>query len=190
MYSWKELNPKAGATTTFAYWLLVEKKKLKDAKIDLDALSSWFSYHYDVEEQATSKKRVLSTSEYSKHFRPVSPITLAQEWTPYSLAIDALDAPLINKREETNFHPFTLAVFQSKFLGAWDPKIENEHEDHFAFLLRLAASLAEMNTGRIFLIGSPGWSYDSWKNKFKYMNPDTAICMNQAGYIYTDRIAK
>ena len=117
MYTWNELTQSDKVNTTFAYWLLVEKKKLKQEKIDLDDLSSWFSFHYDTEEQAMSKKHVLGTGIYTKHFRPISPITLAREWTPYDLAIQALGKPLFQKRKETNFHPFTLAVFKSKFLG-------------------------------------------------------------------------
>jgi hypothetical protein len=50
--------------------------------------------------------------------------------------------------------------------------------------------VALQEKGRILIVGSPGWWYAHWKNEVYMMNPDTALLMHEAGYLYSDRIAQ
>ena len=81
-----------------------------------------------------------------------------------------------------------LTIWKPQYLGAWAPKELDRDARHFAFLLRLTCSAAIAEKGKVLLIGSPGWSYSSWRDQFFMMNPGTALLMHKAGYLYTDRI--
>ncbi|MCB1087018.1 MAG: hypothetical protein KDM63_08230 [Verrucomicrobiae bacterium] len=188
MYEFNELSG-SDVVTTFAYWLLAERKRLPDAEFSLDNLQGWMSYHYDVEEQAYTQNMLKTNKRLLKHLQPVSPVTLAERWTPFSLCKQILGDPLHHERGEGSYSP-AMAVWNPKFLGACEPEDRSEHPRHFTFLLRLACSMAEDFGGRVFLVGSPGWSYSSWKNDFYMMNPEAALLMHRAGYHYTDRIAQ
>jgi len=167
MFSFAELST-SDVVTTFAYWVIVEKKTLpKDAGM-LDSLKGWMSYHYDVEEQAYTPKMLRTNKE---------------------LLIEILGQPIRAERGEGSYSP-AICTFEPKFLGPCQPEDRSEHIRHFVFLLRLACSVALQEKGRVTIIGYPGWSYRSWKDDFYMMNPDTALLMHEAGYLYTDRIAQ
>ena len=176
--------------TTFAYWVLVERKPLPKNSASLDSLNSWMSYHYEVEEQAY-KSRMLRTNKdlLPKFIRLIAPVTLAERWTPFAEASAALGKPLRAERGQGTHAP-ALGIWKPQFLGGCRAGDPSEHVRHFVFLLRLACSVALQEKGRIIIIGSPGWSYSSWRNRFFMMNPDTAVLMHEAGYLYTDRIAQ
>ena len=177
-------------TTTFAYWIVVERKPLPVGAASLDSLYHWMSYHYDVEEQASEIESFITSDQYtSDNIRIIAPVTLAERWSPYALATQLLGAPLRAERGSGS---------HSRALGIWAPKPvdaslhapTNEHERHFVFLLGLACSVALKQNGRIIIVGSPGWSYKHWREKVRMMNPDISLLMHSSGYLYTDRISQ
>ena len=189
MYPWSELKRECDPDTSFAYWLLAEKRKKSPEKYELEDLSSWFSLHYDLEEQSHSKSELKSTGKYNKDFQPVSPITLAKEWTPFDLASEILGQPTFHSKEPGDFHAFTLARYKSRFLGGVFPEAHHsEHESHFIYLLRLVASYSELFTGNIYLMESVGWSYEHEAVNDMLTNPEVSVAMHQAGYLYTERV--
>ena len=187
MFPFEDLTG-SGTTTSFAYWILVEKQTLAEGELDLAELQSFMAYHYDSEEQAYEPDSILDDERFKK-LQPIAPVTLAERWTPFSMCCEALGDPVLKMRGEGN-HSAAMGVWDSTYLGGFEPQDRSEHARHFVFLLRLACSLAEEIKGRIVIFGSPGWSYSHWKNEAFMMNPDTAILMHKAGYFYTDRIAQ
>ena len=175
---------------TFAYWVLVEQMPIPSEFADLNVLKRWMSYHYDAEEQAYTAQMLRTNDDLVPHYiRFVAPVTLAERWTPFQMAINLLGSPIRAERGEGMWSA-AICTFQPKFLGGSEPKDRSEHARHFVFLLRMACSVALRENSRILIIGSPGWSYRYWKDQFYMMNPDTAVLMHEAGYLYTDRIAQ
>ena len=176
--------------STFAYWVIVERKTLPKDAGTLSALKNWMSYHYGIEEQAYTPKMLRTNKELlPKYVRLIAPVTLAERWTPFSQAIEILGQPIRAERDGGSYSS-AMCTFKPKFLGPCQPKDRSEHARHFVFLLRLACSVALQEKGRVTIVGSPGWSYQGWKDDFYMMNPDTALLMHEAGYLYTDRIAQ
>jgi hypothetical protein len=189
MFSFAELST-SDVVSTFAYWVIVEKKPLPKNSGTLDSLKSWMSYHYDLEEQSYTPKMLRTNKELIPKFvRLIAPVTLAERWTPFSQAIEILGQPLRAERGEGS-NSSAICTFEPQFLGRCQPEDRSEHVRHFVFLLRLACSVALQEKGRVTIIGSPGWSYRTWKDDFSMINPDTALLMHEAGYLYTDRIAQ
>lgn len=188
MYEFQELCSNR-LTDTFAYWLLAERRTLPESRLSLETLYRWMACHYDIEEQAVEPAALLSDKKLLKHLQPISPITLAERWTPFTLACNILGDPIVHERGNKSLSP-AMAVWNPRWLGACEPEDRSEHPRHFVFLLRLACWLAEECGGRVILVGSPGWSYSSWKDEFYMMNPATALILHKAGYLYTDRIAQ
>jgi hypothetical protein len=189
LYPFEELCTSA-FTSTFAYWIVVERKPQPVGAATLDSLYHWMSYHYDVEEQASEIEAFLTSDQYTPDsMRIIAPVTLAERWSPYTLATEILGAPLRAERGSGS---------HSRALGIWSPKSvdaslhppTNEHERHFVFLLGLACSVALKQNGRIVIIGSPGWSYTHWRDKIRMMNPNISLLMHESGYLYTDRISQ
>lgn len=176
--------------STFAYWVIVERKPLPEDAATLKALKGWMSYHYDIEEQAYSVAMLRTDEELLPEFvRLIAPVTLAEKWTPFALAAEILGPPVRAERGEGS-RSSALGIWEPKFLGACKPESGSEHTRHFVFLLRLACSVALQDRGRVMIVGAPGWSYSNWKNDFRMINPETAVLMHEAGYLYTDRIAQ
>lgn len=189
MFTFAELSTRDDVAT-FAYWVIVEKRALPKEAATLESLKRWMSYHYDVEEQAYTSKMLRTNKELlPKYVRLIAPITLAERWAPFSKAVEILGRPIRAERSE-GFHAAAICTFEPKFLGSCLPEDRSEHVRHFVFLLRIACSVALQEKGRVTIIGSPGWSYSSWKDQVYMMNPDTALSMHEAGYLYTDRIAQ
>jgi hypothetical protein len=172
---------------TFAYWLLVEKKPLSK-KWTAAALHNVMSIQYDIEEQAYKPHMLRSNKElFPSHLRLVAPVTLALKWAPFQLAKSMLGKPL-RAEKGSGSSPPAMVIWKPQYLGAWAPEKLNPDARHFAFLLRLTCSAAIAQKARVLLVGSRGWSYSSWRDQFFMMNPDTALLMHKAGYLYTDRI--
>lgn len=189
MFSFSELST-SDVDTTFAYWVFVERKQLPKDAGKLDALMSWMSYHYDVEEQAYTPKMLRTNKELlPKYVRLIAPVTLAERWTPFAQAIEILGQPIRAERGEGS-DSSAICTFAPQVLGLSQPEDRSEHVRHFVFLLRLACSVARQEKGCVTIIGSPGWSYRGWKDNFYMMNSNTALLMHEAGYLYTDRIAQ
>jgi len=146
------------------------------------------SYHYEAEEQAYELRMLYSNKDLMPSiFRPVAPVTLAFKWAPFELARTILGTPL-QEEKSTESAGSVMVLWEPQYLGRWAPENLSVDARHFAFLLRLACSAAKSQKGRLLLVGSSGWSYGSWRDKFFMMNPDTALLMHEAGYLYTDRI--
>lgn len=187
MFPFEELAGSAGPSS-FAYWILVERQPLSDSELVLDELASFMSYHYDSEEQAYEPDSILDDERFEK-LQPIAPVSLAEGWAPFPLCREILGEPVACARGEGSRAP-AMGVWDGRYLGACEPDDRTEHARHFVFLLRLACSLAVESAGRLIVVGAPGWSYSSWKDQYFMMNPDTAILMHRAGYLYTDRIAQ
>ena len=189
LYPFEELCTSPDATT-FAYWIVVEKEPLPAGAASLESLYHWMSYHYDVEEQASEVESLITSDQYTPaNIRIIAPVTLAERWSPYTLATQFLGKPLRAERGSGS---------HSRALGVWAPRAvdaslyapTNEHERHFVFLLGLACRVALQQNGRIIIVGSPGWSYQHWRKKVRMMNPAVALLMHASGYLYTDRISQ
>ena len=187
MFTYQELSGKVDSGT-FTYWVLVEKEPLSNSEAELDGLKSLMGYHYGSEEQAYEPESLLDDERFEK-LQPIAPVTLAEAWAPFELSREILGEPIVSKRGEGS-NSAAMAIWNPQFLGGCEPDERSEHPRHFVFLLRLACSLAEELNGRVLIVGSPGWSYSHWKNDSYMMNPETALLMNKAGYLYTDRIAQ
>lgn len=176
--------------TTFAYWVLVEREPLPEEAATLDALYYWMSHHYDVEEQASTEDSFITNDRcMPRYIRLIAPVTLAERWSPYTLANTLLGRPFRAERGNNGSH--------SRALGIWEPKVVDHpsahapkdlHERHFMFLLGLACSVAKKQSGRVIVVGSPGWSYQHWRDETRMMHPNVAVLMHEHGYLYTDRI--
>jgi hypothetical protein len=189
LYPFEELCSSPIATT-FAYWVVVERKPLPVEAASLDSLYHWMSYHYDVEEQASEMESFVTSEKYTPdNIRIIAPVTLGERWSPFTLATQLLGMPLRKERGSGS---------HSRAFGIWSPKAVDrslyaptgEHERHFVFLLALACSVALKQNGRIIIVGSPGWSYKQWRDEFRMMNPEVGLLMHASGYLYTDRIAQ
>jgi hypothetical protein len=191
MFTFEELTDGDKIIKSFAYWLLVERRPLPAKLGSLAYLKNWMSFHYEVEGQVY-KLAMLRTDKdlLPKYIRLISPVTLAEKWTPFSLGAELLGEPERKERQEKGSYAAALAVWKPEFLAGAQPGCSTEHARHFAYLLGLACSAAIEAKGRVILIGSPGWSYSGWKDSHFMMNPSTALLMHEAGYLYTDRIAQ
>ena len=126
MYDFDELCG-SDVTTTFAYWLLAERKTLPESEFTLENIKGWMSYHYDIEEQAYTSKMLQTNKRLLKHLQPVSPVTLTERWSPFSLACDILGNPIhrrwqsgirsfsehVNRRTDQNIHDILYFFFGS-----------------------------------------------------------------------------
>ena len=147
------------------------------------------SYHFDVEEQAYRPKMLNSPPELiPKYLTPIAPVILALHWSPFPKAVTVLGEPEHHGATEPCYGRDAFAVWSPRYLGADDIPATTPDEMHFVFLLRLAASAARAEKCRILLVGKPGWCYDTAVKG--YMNPDTAVMMHDAGYIFTERVPR
>lgn len=147
------------------------------------------SYHFDVEEQAYTPKMLNSRPDLiPKYLTPIAPVTLAQRWSPFPLAASILGEPEHHDATEPCYGQAAFAVWTPRYLGADRIPTATIDEAHFVFLFRLAASAALASKSKILLVGSPGWSYESAAEQ--YMNPDTAVMMHNAGYLFTERVSR
>lgn len=192
MYSFEEIYPddENERPCSFAYWLCRLRKEPKGFEMLADNLQRVMSFHYDVEEQAYTPEMLNSSPKLiPKYLAPIAPVTLAAGWSPFPMARAILGRP--EQRgiaPKGSFHRGAFAVWKPRYLGMDDLPKMTAHEKHFVFLLRLAASAALAAKCRILLVGSPGWSYEhAVKN---YMNPETSVLMHEAGYLFTERVAR
>jgi len=188
MYTFEELSGNK-ATTSFAYWLLVERRTSPLELLAPEVIGPVMSYHFDIE-HAAENSRILRHSPQLRYLQPVAPVTLAYKWAPFKLAEDILGTAVHISREPDIYYPTAVAVWRPRYLGEYIPADRSEHPCHFTFLLRLACSLALENKGRVVLVGKPGWSYTSWRDRVVMMNPDTSLVLHSAGYLYTDRVSQ
>jgi len=187
MFKFEELTSRDGVFDTFVYWILVLQKPLPKSCASVQALKELMSYHYDIEEQAYTLEMLRTDKRLLfSYLRPIAPVTVAWKWTPFDLAKSILGSPL-RREKGRGSQPPALAMWKPKYLGAWGPKKLSEDARHFAFLLRIACSAAIAAKGKVLLVGAAGWSYSSCREELM-MNPDTALLMHEAGYVYTDRI--
>lgn len=192
MYPFVELYPDVddGPPMSFAYWLCRLHKQPKPSVISADGLQSAMSYHFDVEEQAYAPEMLNSSPDLIPEFlSPIAPVTVASQWSPFPMAVSFLGKPEQHGIGDQRFSGrAAFAVWTPRYLGADDLPQMTADEAHFVFLLRLATSAAKSDQCRVLLVGSPGWSYDHAVENL--MNPDTAILMHNAGYLYTERVAR
>ncbi len=187
MYSFAELhsNKGDGLPDSFAYWICRLHKQPKPDLFCTERLKSAMSYHFDVEEQAYTPKMLRSPPNLIPNYlTPIAPVTLALKWSPFPMAISILGQP----ESHGSSDGAAFAVWSPRYLGADDTDTTTTDEAHFLFLLRLAASAAMAAKCRVLLVGSPGWSYTHALGR--YMNPDTAIMMHEAGYLFTERVPR
>jgi hypothetical protein len=188
MYSFSELCPDPPTwQTSFAYWLCRLNKLPPPDVFSAENLKSAMGYHFEVEEQAHTLNMLNSPTDLiPKYLAPLAPVTLAQKWSPFPLAISMLGDPEFHGASERSRSAF--AVWSPRYLGKEKITTTIRDEEHFVFLFRLAASAALEAKCRILLVGSPGWSYESAVDN--RMNPDTALLMLQAGYVFTERVSR
>lgn len=173
---------------TFAYWILIELKKLPQECLDPDYFHSWMSYHYDSEEQTMTPEGFWSYPEWMPNYvRPLAPVTLAKRWAPFEMALELLGPADYLKCSSKK---------SKMVVGIWSPRDFTDAQfnlnlpdvRHFWFLLNLCLEFANQEGGRIIVVGEPGWWYDGWLENRKMMNPRTALLMHKAGYLYLDRV--
>jgi hypothetical protein len=180
---------KSNNYSSFAYWILVERKPLPDDLTTPNSLCSWMSYHYDVEEQAYSAEMLQTNDKLLPDYvRLIAPVTLAEKWTPFSVAQLALGPPDNASRTNAS-RSAAVAVWQPKPLDGFKLNSRNRHARHFVDLLKLACEIAIQESGRVIIVGEPGWSYKHWEQGDR-MASHTVELMKAAGYLYTDRIGK
>jgi hypothetical protein len=185
MYSFTELHPHQGKgfPDSFAYWLCCLHKEPKD--FSAGNLKSAMSYHFDVEEQAYTPKMLNSRPELiPKCLTPIAPVTLAPQWSPFPMAVSILGKPEQHGSDSGS----AFAVWTPRYLGGDEVATKTTDEAHFLFLIRLATSAARASKCRVLLVGSPGWCYRTAAKR--YMNPDTAVMMHDAGYLFTERVPR
>jgi hypothetical protein len=191
MYSFPELHGHLGdgLPNSFAYWLCRLRKKPKPQDFNASTLENRMSYHYEVEEQAYMPKMLNSSPDLiPKYLAPIAPVTLAYRWSPFPMAFSLLGKPEYHEVSDPGRSRTAFAVWKPKYLGADEIQAKTIDEAHFLFLLRLAASACLAAKCRVILVGKPGWSYEHAVTRL--MNPDTAIMMHNAGYLFTDRVSR
>ena len=190
LYSFEELTDHDPGRRSFAYWILVERKPLPGEHLEAKSLKRWMSYHYDVEEQASSVTSFCTRSALQPEFvRLFAPVTLAEHWTPFSEAQKLLGKPVKSGCGADSYFCPAFGIWKPKDLASQLPDNDCAHTKHFTFLLRLACSLALTENGRLIIVGAPGWSYRHWKQESQLMAPNVARLMHKAGYLYTERAA-
>jgi len=183
LFAFEDLN--TDRTSSFAYWVLVEKVPLPERLLDPKLLRQWMSFHYDIEAQSAFN----SHKEYlPKHFRIIAPVTLALRWTPFTMARELLGEPDHVDREERSYGG-VVGIWKPQDLIEVPPAQDTEDKRHFLFLLRLASFLATEGKGRITIIGAPGWSWKHCQQK-SFIVSRVALDMHKAGYLYTERVAR
>ena len=165
---------------TFAYWLLVLKDQHNVHAQEAEEACAAMSFQFDVEDQAQDIEMLIGDAELIPSVLiPIAPVTLALQWSPFPVAIEALGPPL---------HLDTKA---GKVLATFNPLAQQEvagfnpDERHFAFLLQHVCSRAIQSNSLVQLVGSPGWDYDS--EDFIEEQPDLQNLMRDFGFVYTHR---
>ena len=165
---------------TFAYWLLVLKDPQNVYAKDAEEACAAMSFQFDVEGQAQGMAMLIGDAELMPSvFVPVSPVTLALQWSPFAVAIETLGPPLhLNTKAGK-----ALAVFNP----IAQPNVTGSNSDacHFAFLLQHVCHRAIDLGSLVLLIGSPGWDYES--EDFIDEQPDLQKLMRDFGFVYTHR---
>lgn len=147
------------------------------------------SLHFDIEEQVVSHEQLRSTPELLFGvFSPISPVTLTEAWSPIPMMVELLGKPVDHGTSEGALSYPAFAVFEPKPLRPSDFKAKGEHARHALRLLHFATKNALREHGRILVVAQPGWSYSSWKTEG--MPREIQANMREAGYEYTDRIAR
>lgn len=167
--------------TTFAYWIGVLNNTDSEFSKNADESCSVMSYQYNREEQACSLNDLRSYPDIIPSvFMPVSPVTLAQNWSPFPAAIDSLGIPVTIHQAE---HGKVVAVFRPIEALHFNPTTPDEF--HFKFLLEHACLKAFKAKEWVLITGSPGWSY----NEEDYISENHKLkkLMTKFGFITTLR---
>jgi hypothetical protein len=169
--------PAPKSCTTFAYCLGLFSNLKSRIAIDANEACAAMSHQYDVEEQGN----LAGYPEYVPSiFRPLAPVTLAKEWTPFPMAITLLGSPVHASAADYGKRLF---VFEPRSLAltGCEPGLDAAH---FGFLLSEAIRHAK---GRyIMMCGSPGWSYSS----LDYISAGIRKRMEDAGFVFQRRKPK
>lgn len=190
MYTFEELEPdKESLCTSLAYWIGTLHKPLPNAFATAQALASAMTLHFEFEEQCEDEEDLRTSPDLLfKVFRPIAPITLAEKWSPIPMLVRLLENPIQHEIDlnKTGRRP-AFAVFNPVYLGDSEFVPSNTHERHAYYLARLSASRAMEEQARILVVVRPGWSYSSAREA-GFMNPDSALSMHRAGYMFTERL--
>lgn len=180
------LHPGRDYVNTLAYWLgLLFKSDSTFSKNAKEACGA-MSYHYDVEEQVLDIAELRSSPEIIPSvFLPIAPVSLALKWSPFPAACEALGTPVYHDMSEghalAHFFPLHRPTFVAK----------TPDERHFQFLLNRTCERAEANAAKVFLCGSPGWSYkDECLADFIKEDTELKTLMEKFGYVFCGRKPK
>ncbi len=171
----------AGWLNTFAYWLGVLSDPSSKFAREADETCSAMACQYDVEEQAQEIDSLRSYRDVIPSiFRPIAPVTLSLDWSPFPAAFAALGQPVHLNRGGAGR---ALAIFRP----VESPTIPSATADerHFLFLLRHACDRAIQTKTWVLLAGSPGWSYTS--EDYIAGDPDLQQLMADFGFVFYAR---
>ena len=162
---------------TFAYWLGVISDPTAQIALDAAEACAIMTHQFDSEEQAVDEAGLRGHPNIIPGIlQPIAPVTLALSWSPFPSAIAALGRPVHLHRAE---YGQALAVFcpvESPFFPADTPD-----QQHFLSLLQHCSARAARHKRRVFLTGSPGWSYSS--EDLIVNSPELSLLMRAFGFV-------
>ena len=193
MYSFEELQPAGDSwCTSLAYWIGTLHQPLPVSFATAADLAAAMSLHLDLEEQCWNEQGLRTSPDLLFDvFRPIAPVTLAEKWCPLPLFVRLLGDPIQQGADmsQNDMRP-AFAVFDPVYLGDLEFVPGNVHERHAWYLARLSASRAKREKARILVVAQPGWSYSDARDHAGFMNPDSALAMRRAGYVFTERMSR
>lgn len=173
--------------TTFAYWLCTVEREAEFPAIG--ELASAMTTQCDLEEQlsesaAFDQIHALTPSP----LKPLAPVTLTKQWSPFPAACEILGAPINRDSIRDQHQACAFAIWKPTWLGDLATNNFTRDESHFRYLLRLASVKADQLGRDIFVLGKIGWSYDGELES--PTNPEVALAMLEYGFVYTDRVPR
>jgi hypothetical protein len=174
--------------TTMAYWL-GPCRDFNGTDEELLQFDQEMSFNYDMEEQMECTGRVWAKPEsrWYRDFRPITPVQLVKEWSPFPLALQLLGEPSqwAAGAEGTSCRPIVTFWDGTRIAEACIPPLEPAEKDaqRFISVLHLALQRARKEHWGLILCGRPGWSYDSGVP----IGGSIAESMRSHGYVLTDR---
>jgi hypothetical protein len=173
----------AGYRTSVAYWFGFLKQDLPSDLLEAKRLKSCMTLHFDREEQAWDENHIKSgLHDIFDYFQPIAPVSLAELWSPFPMAIQLLGKPIHSGTSEDSWPAY--AVFAVPEEPARRSSPSSVHAKHFARLTNLCITAAkERHSSQILLVAMHGWSYRDARR----MTTHVRNIMGFAGYRFAER---
>lgn len=185
--TFEALATRESCATTLAYWIGTLTRAGFALVEHAEPITIAMALQYDLEQQAGGTGVLFPEgADWRGAFLPVAPVQLADRWSPFPDAAEALGPP--------SLRVMGLDTFGSRcVVMAWSPDAivtaplratpARGDRQRLRGLLEVSVMRARERDLGVLLAGKPGWSYaDAYP-----MTRQTAARMRRAGFVVTDR---